>query len=126
MRPVTPARLSGRDGFAIVPPGRPDRLDRLGVQDFLDLARGQGRTKSAMSVARYYSSTTPPGAYWGMWVAGTSPRGVVADCWYQQRPHDDGDRAVVHLAEPINSGYVLIKRWHLAKARFCDRSLRPP
>jgi len=34
--------------------------------------------------------------------------------WYQQPPHDEGDRAVVYLGEPIRSGYVLIRRDHLA------------
>ena len=28
--------------------------------------------------------------------------------------HDEGDRAVVYLGEPIHSGYVLIRRDHLA------------
>ena len=34
--------------------------------------------------------------------------------WYQQPPHDEGDRAVVRLGEPIRSAYVLIERDHLA------------
>jgi len=34
--------------------------------------------------------------------------------WYQQPPHDEGDRAVVRLGEPIRSAYVLIERDRLA------------
>src|SRR5437667_2648515 len=42
VRPVMAARLSGRDGFAIVLPGRPDRLDRVAPRIFLRLVRGRG------------------------------------------------------------------------------------
>src|SRR5437867_8334757 len=59
VRPVMAARLSGRDGFAIVLPGRPDRLDRVAPRIFLRFREGQGRAKSAMSVGPYYSFTTP-------------------------------------------------------------------
>ena len=45
--------------------------------------------------------------------------------WYQQPPHDEGDRAVVRLGEPIRSAYVLIERDHLANVTSLERWTRP-